>query len=155
MTREGGVDVIVRALRGDDRAAWEPLWQGYLAFYETPLDDELTDLVFQRLTDDGYAPLAGLVAEVDGVLRGFAHTQTHPSTWSAQLDCYLEDLFVTPDARGAGVGRALIEAIADEGRDLGWRKIHWLTDTDNATAQRLYDEVAVQADQRRYTLDLG
>ncbi len=154
MTSVAGAAVTVRGLRGDDRAAWEPLWQGYLTFYGESLDEDVTDLVFQRLTDDGYTPLTGLVAEVDGVVQGFAHVQTHPSTWSTALDCYLEDLFVSPDARSAGVGRALLDALADEGRDRGWRKMHWLTDTTNVTAQRLYEDVAIQTAQVRYTLDL-
>ncbi len=134
--------VLVRPLVGADRAAWEALWHGYLAFYGTDLDAETTDVVFQRLTDPGYPALWGLVAEVDGQVLGFAHAQTHPSTWSADDDCYLEDLFVDPTSRRHGIGRALIEHLVELGREAGWRQVHWLTDGDNDGARELYDELA-------------
>lgn len=146
--------VHVRELRGSDRAQWAPLWAGYLEFYDEVVDDEVTDVVFQRLVDRGWPHQRGYVAEVDGELRGFAHVGLQPSTWSAAEDCYLEDLFVEPSARGDGIGRALVEHLVAEGRDAGWRKVHWLTDTDNATARRLYDQLGELADQVRYTIDV-
>jgi len=50
--------------------------------------------------------------------------------------------------------RALVEHLVTEGSEAGWRKVHWLTDTDNATARRLYDEVGERADQVRYIIEL-
>ena len=47
----------------------------------------------------------------DGRLVGIVHYLFHPVTWSIAPRCYLEDLFVSPDARGSGAGRALIEAV--------------------------------------------
>lgn len=146
--------VVVRRLRGEDRAAWDPLWQGYLDFYDEVVDQEVTDVVFQRLADRGWSAQAGYVASVDGALAGFAHVGLQPSTWSTQPDAYLEDLYVAPAARGAGVGRALIEHLVTTGRDAGWRKVHWLTETDNTTARQLYDRIGGRQDQVRYTIDL-
>ena len=51
----------------------------------------------------------------------------------------MNDLFVSPDARGQGVGRALIEASADVARNRGAHHLEWATAPDNATAQRLYN----------------
>jgi GNAT superfamily N-acetyltransferase len=68
--------------------------------------------------------------------------------------CYLEDLFVDPVARRSGVGRALIEALAAEGRQAGWRRIYWRTAADNATAQALYDRLARRSGWVTYELDL-
>lgn len=146
--------VVVRELRGTDRAAWQPLWDGYLDFYDEDVDPEVTDLVFQRLVDRGWTAQRGYVAEVEGRVVGIAHVGLQPSTWSVAEDCYLEDLFVEPSARGDGVGRAVVEHLVAEGRDAGWRKLHWLTDSDNTTARRLYDEVGQLADQVRYTINL-
>ena len=147
-------EVVVRGLRGEDRDGWERLWEGYLAFYGEDVDAEVTDVVFQRLVDRGWPHQRGYVAEVDGELRGLAHVGLQPSTWSAAADCYLEDLFVEPSARGDGIGRALVEHLVAEGQDAGWRKVHWLTDTDNTAARRLYDTLGELADQVRYTIDL-
>ena len=144
----------VRGLTGVDRAAWDPLWAGYLDFYGEDVDPEVTDLVFQRLVDPGWPRQRGYVAAVAGELVGLAHVGLQPSTWSTADDCYLEDLYVAPSARGGGVGRALLEHLVTEGRDAGWRKVFWLTDADNATARRLYDAVGELVDQVRYTIDL-
>lgn len=147
-------EITVRALRGTDRAAWDALWHGYLDFYDETVDDATTDVVFHRLVDPGWPQQFGLVAEVDGALHGFAHLGLQPSTWDTASDCYLEDLFVNPSSRGNGVARALFDQLVAEGRDLGWRKVHWLTETDNDTARRLYDEVGDLQDQVRYAIDL-
>lgn len=104
----------IRPLRAEDRAGWEPLWQGYLRFYREQLPAEVTDHAFARLTEqrDG---MFGLAAVADGRLVGFSHAIVHPSTWSTTSYCYLEDLFVDPGTRGTDAGRALIEATAAAG----------------------------------------
>ena len=56
--------------------------------------------------------------------------------------CYLEDLFVAEIARGRGLGRALIEAVYDKAEAAGASRVYWLTQSDNAQARALYDEVA-------------
>jgi GNAT superfamily N-acetyltransferase len=58
------------------------------------------------------------------------------------LTCYLQDLFTTPAARGQGVGRALIEAVYAKAREAGSPRVYWHTHETNATARRLYDEIA-------------
>lgn len=146
--------VHVRRLMAADRAAWDRLWAGYLEFYEEDVDPGVSDTVFGRLVDPGWSQQRGYVAEVEGEVVGIAHVGLQPSTWDTVEDCYLEDLYVDPSSRGNGVGRALIEHLVAAGREAGWRKVHWLTDTDNATARRLYDEVGELADQVRYTIDV-
>ena len=56
--------------------------------------------------------------------------------------CYLQDLFVAPEARGHGLGRALIEAVYREAKAAGASRVHWLTHETNATARALYDTLA-------------
>lgn len=131
----------IRPLRAEDRAGWEPLWQGYLRFYREQLPAEVTDHAFARLTEqrDG---MFGLAAVADGRLVGFSHAIVHPSTWSTTSYCYLEDLFVDPGTRGTDAGRALIEATAAAGRERGSDKLYWQTQQFNGRARSLYDTVA-------------
>ena len=58
------------------------------------------------------------------------------------------------DARRRGVGAALIEALAVEGRAARWRRIYWRTGADNVTAQRVYDRLARRSAWVTYELDL-
>ena len=141
--------VDVRALRPDDRDAWQPLWMGYLSFYKATLAPEVTEATWRRFFD----PLEGLgavVAERDRQLIGFAHYLLHRSTWAPTCYCYLEDLFVETAARGSGAGRALIAAVEQVARQAGANRLYWVTDESNHTAQQLYDQVAERAGVVQY-----
>ena len=149
-----GSPLAIRPFAAADRAAWDRMWAGYLTFYETSLEAAVSDDTWERFIEPAPGHL-GLMAlgEETGPL-GFAHAIVHPGTWSPRPVCYLEDLFVTPEARGRGVGRALIEALAARGREEGWLRIYWQTAHDNTRAQALYDKLAERTDWIRYDLDL-
>ena len=137
--------VIIREAAPSDYAAWRPLWDGYNAFYgrhgATALADEVTRTTWQRFFDP-YEPMRALVAERDGALVGLAHYLLHRSTTQVAPNCYLQDLFTDPAARGGGIGRALIEAVYERARRDGVPRVYWQTHETNATAMRLYDRVA-------------
>ncbi len=133
--------VSIRPVREDERGAWEPLWQDYLTFYKTKLPPENTDVAWKRFHDPD-EPMFLLGAYVDGKLTGIVHYIFHRSTWTPGNYCYLQDLFVAASGRGRGVGRALIEAVYDKARQAGASRVHWLTQTTNAQARILYDQVA-------------
>jgi GNAT superfamily N-acetyltransferase len=134
-------ETTVRPVQPGDRAAWQPLWQGYLTFYQATLAPEVTDATWRRFFDP-LEGLAALVAERDGQLVGLAHYLLHRSTWAPVCYCYLEDLFVEPSVRGDGTGRALIAAVERAAREAGASRLYWTTHETNQTAQKLYDRVA-------------
>lgn len=134
----------VRDLRPEDRAGWEPLWRGYLEFYGAVVADDVTDLTFRRLLDPA-EDMFCIVVEQAGELVGMVQCVLHRSTWSAAPYCYLQDLFVSPDARDQGVGRALIEAVYARADQHHAARVYWLTHETNATARVLYDAVAVRS----------
>ena len=131
----------IRAIAAVDRIAWQDLWDAYLVFYESELPGAVSEDVFTRLViGDG---LYGAIAWSDnGEPLGLVHWLFHPSTWSLTSYCYLEDLYVSPAARGAGIGRELIAHVNAAARDAGASKVYWLTHESNAGAQVLYDRVA-------------
>lgn len=135
----------VRQLQCEDYAQWLPLWDGYNHFYglvgDTALPEAVTQTTWERFFDPA-EPLHALVAVQDGRLVGLTHYLFHRSTSRIALDCYLEDLFTTPAVRGQGVGRALIQAVTQAARAAGSHHLYWLTQNSNATARRLYDQVA-------------
>lgn len=133
--------ITIRALAAADRAAWDPLWQGYLTFYKTKLAPEVTDVTWSRLLDSA-KDMHCLVAENDaGEMIGIVHFLYHQVTWAVVDRCYLEDLFVTEAARGTGAGRALIEAVYAAADEHGADQVYWLTQDTNADGRRLYDRV--------------
>ena len=133
--------IEVRPVGPDERADWEPLWRDYLAFYETVLSPATYDLTWRRLHDPA-EPTFLLGGYVDGTLKGIVHYLFHRSNWTIADVCYLQDLFVAADARGAGLGRALIEAVAGKAREAGAPRLYWMTHEANGTARALYDAVA-------------
>ena len=135
------MSLCIRGPSARDHGEWQSLWQGYLRFYRSRLDPEVTELTWTRLLDPAQQP-HGLVAELDGRLVGFAHYLFHPSTWSRTDYCYLEDLFTAPEARGHGVGRALIEAVAAAAEAAGASRLYWHTQEFNAEGRALYDTLA-------------
>jgi GNAT superfamily N-acetyltransferase len=132
----------ITALTADDHDDWLALWWGYLEFYEADLSTAQTDLTFRRIIDpDG--PIHGAIARNEqGSAIGLVHWLTHVATWSAGPYCYLEDLFVHPDARRTGTGEALIEHVRSWAGQNECAKVYWLTQDHNHTARRLYDRVA-------------
>ncbi len=131
----------VRPIAPTDRNAWAPLWRGYLAFYETELAAHQYDLTWSRLNDPE-DPLFGYLAEDETGAKGLVHIVFHRSAWTRGPSTYLQDLFAAPEARGKGVGRALIEHVYDVARAAGSPRVHWLTHETNATAMKLYDRIA-------------
>jgi GNAT superfamily N-acetyltransferase len=132
----------IRPLQSSDRQQWDQLWQGYLTFYEASVPPHVTDMTWARLMDPESPILGFCAAAPDGKLLGIVHYLFHPVTWSVGPRCYLEDLFTSPEARGKGVGRALIEAVYVAADQRGTDQVYWLTQEFNATARKLYDQVA-------------
>ncbi|AMB86349.1 GNAT family acetyltransferase [Pseudomonas agarici] len=133
--------IEIRPVTAADQAAWRPLWQAYLKFYETELPDTVYQSTWQRFLDPDDTTHAALAWQ-DGKAVGLVHFIYHRSTWSVQDSCYLQDLFVAPDVRGAGLGRLLIEHVYVTSAQAGCAKVHWLTHETNATAIQLYERIA-------------
>ena len=143
--RPDPIPFVVRDVAPDDFAQWLKLWHGYNAFYgregATALPAETTRVTWARFFDAA-EPVHALVADRAGRLLGLTHYLFHRSTTMIGPTCYLQDLFTHADARGQGVGRALIEAVYERARAGGATRVYWQTHETNATAQRLYDAVA-------------
>src|SRR6202011_719014 len=133
--------IVIWPVGKDERAAWEPLWNGYLAFYKATLAPGASDVAWQRFHDPDQ-PMFLLGAYIDGKLAGIVQYLFHRSSWTPGDYCYLQDLFVAEGARNLGLGRALILAVEDRARAAGASRIYWLTHETNADSRVLYDRLA-------------
>ena len=134
-------NILIRPVGAGGRADWEPLWKGYLDFYQTSVSKQTYDVTWARLQDPN-EPMFVLGAYVDGRLLGIVHYLYHRSCWTIGDYCYLQDLFVAEAARKLGLGGALIEAVYQAAREAGASRVHWLTHETNTTARALYDTLA-------------
>ena len=117
----------VRAARAEDAQPWRALWRGYFAALGGAISDEVTEAVWQHIL--AQHEIIGCLLAFRGTADpiGFANYVLHPRTWSLQSVCYLEDIFVMPEARGSGAGSRLIEELVRLGKQKGWRRVYWHT----------------------------
>ena len=109
-----------------------PSDNAFLAGVERLLDDPATDFLLGAPHDD--APPAGV-----------AQLRFRYGVWRAGFDCLLEDLFVTEETRGAGLGRALVQASLDRARERECRRIELDVNESNAAAVALYGSCGFSA----------
>lgn len=148
------MSVRVRPVVAADHDAWLPLWRGYQDFYRVDIPGAASDVTWARFLDPTQPMWAALALD-GGRAVGMVHWVTHRSCWTIEDNCYLQDLFATPDARGRGVGRALIEHVYAAARAMGCARVYWLTHETNANAMLLYDRIAEKSGFLQYRKVLG
>jgi GNAT superfamily N-acetyltransferase len=90
----------------------------------------------------GARPAAeALIVEVDGAAAGFALFFHNFSTWTGRRGIYLEDLYVTPEARGAGAGKALLRRLAQLAIERDCARLEWAVLDWNTPAIGFYDAI--------------
>jgi len=142
----------IRRIEPRDEARWRVLWDGYCRFYERDLSGPVTDYTWQRIMDPA-SPVHAIVAERkgDGVI-GIANYVIHENTWTLTPVCYLEDLFVVPRKRAAGVGKQLIDWLVKEMKRRKWSRLYWQTKENNYRARGLYDKYTPHSGFLRYVI---
>ena len=142
--------VRVRFVTRGDYAEWLPLWEGYNEFYKrfwaTALPDAITRVTWERFFD-AYEPMYAMVARLwEARLVGLVYVAV-----ASQHDHDLADVLSAgfvhcgEGARGKGVACVLIEAVYEQARLAGVAQVYWRTHATNATARRLYDQVAEES----------
>ena len=135
---------MIRGLGTDDYEKWLPLWRGYQRFYESTIPEETTRISWERMLDPN-EPCFGALAWNDDRAVGMVHWILHRSNWTIGDYCYLQDLFVAPEARGQRVGRSLVEYVYADAEKRGCSRVYWLTHETNSKAMQLYDRIATRS----------
>ena len=145
--------IEIRPVVPADHAAWLPLWQGYLDFYQSALPTETSAVTWQRFLDPSEPTHAALAWRGDQAV-GLVQWIFHRSNWSVENSCYLQDLFVAADPRRTGTGRRLIEHVYAQARAAGASRVHWLTHESNGNAMQLYQRIAERSGFIQYRKNL-
>jgi GNAT superfamily N-acetyltransferase len=144
MADDRGRTLRVRAVAEADFPQWRELYGGYAAFYGVQQSDAMAELVWSWILDPAHE-VHGLVVEDDaGELVGLAHYRPFARPLSATTGCYLDDLFVAPDRRGAGAADLLLDELARLAHDHGWSVVRWMTADDNYRGRGKYDQHATR-----------
>lgn len=135
-----------------------PALAGLLAAYGAEMrhgaaPDTAAESRARALLGDALAETLG--AFIGGRLVAFAIVFDLPEAISGSRAGQLDDLYVTPQARGHRLARRLIDAVAAIGRERGWVHLRWLVPEGNADALRAYDRFAEAAPWKSYALWLG
>ncbi|MBN2741655.1 MAG: GNAT family N-acetyltransferase [Rhodobacteraceae bacterium] len=145
--------VHITKITPNDRADWERLFRGYCRFYKSDPEPVL-DTVWGWLCDEQSALQGAFARAPDGTALGLVHWEVILRPLKGQRLCYIHDLFASPEARGHGVGRALIEHLQDAARQDGIEAVRLATQEGNVTARKLYDRFAPASDFILYTFPL-
>ena len=144
--------IEIRELGDDDFFAWLPLFDAYCRFAETSLDDQKALVVWNWLRDAGN-PFTGVAAvDAEGALAGIAHYRQVPHSLAATTGVFLDDLFVAPERRRQGIGRALVEHVRTESVRHGSGGVAWETPADDEAARRFSDGLATRTGLVGYEL---
>lgn len=110
-----------------------------LAIYERAEHEVKTDAAgIEASLFAADATARALICERDGVPIGYAVYFFNYSTWLGRNGLYLEDLYVTPDARGTGAGKALLKYLARVAVDHGCGRFEWAVLDWNEPAIQFY-----------------
>ncbi len=131
----------IRKATGDDAANIVELIR-QLADYEREAD--AVKITIEDVIAHGFGPtpfFECLIAEWEGALAGFALYFFNYSTWEGAPGLYLEDLFVSPEYRGRGIGKSLMIRLAGVARDRGCTRFQWQVLDWNKSAIEFYESI--------------
>ena len=146
--------VLIRAVQASDFAEWAGLYRGYRAFYALSPDESIVERVWTWI-NDGTHEVNAFVASRGDRLMGLAHYRRFARPSSGSVGIFLDDLFTSADARGSGIGRALLSELSSLADLEGSSVVRWITAEDNTRARRLYDSTATSTKWVTYDLTPG
>jgi GNAT superfamily N-acetyltransferase len=147
-------EMNIRSLEEGDRAAWERLFDEYAAFYKTSIPSGGHVKVWDWIFDGDNPFWCAVAVDSQDEPYGFTQYQLMHDSLSASMVCYLSDLYVRPDQREAGTGRALIDHVLAFAHERGIKDVTWLTQEFNYRARQLYDSYQPKSDFILYSIPI-
>jgi len=139
------VTVTIRSARPDDVPTILGFVRELAAFEKEPEAVVSTEALMQEALFGAHPAAEALIAEIDGACVGMAVFYHTFSTWTGVRGIWLDDLYITPNARGAGAGSALLRELAGVAVDRGCARFEWWVLDWNTPAVELYRRIGAEA----------
>lgn len=146
------MSVTIRSVTEADRQIWRRLFDAYAAFYKMGIPKGGHDAVWNWIFDPSEKFWCSVATAKDGSLVGFTQYQLMHRSLGGSKVCYLSDLYVCPERRGTGAGRALIDHVLAFAKAHNIANVRWLTQECNLDARRLYDSYTPKSDFILYSI---
>lgn len=144
------VDILsVREVTAADREMWLFLWRQWQQHMHGAVPEDVSARTWLDFLDP-QKDLHALLAMRNEVPLGFANVSFTPFAWTGSAVAFLQDLFVTPDARGQGIGSHLLEATYQLADRLGASQVFWMVDETDEELQAFYARHAIRTPYLRY-----
>ncbi len=143
----------IRALESTDKTVWKTLLDEYAAFYKTSVPNHAQDTVWSWIFNETEEFWCDLIINDEGAAFGFTQYQLMHRSLAGSKVCYLSDLYVRPEQRNQGAGRALIDHVFSFARENNISNVRWLTQEFNYAGRKLYDTYASKSDFILYSVD--
>jgi len=144
--------ITIKTLDVAERAQWASLFDQYAAFYKVTPPPNSQERVWDWIFDKNEPFWCDLAFNESNQAIGFVQYQLMHRSLSGVKVCYLSDLFVNPDWRKSGTGRALIDHVMTFAKQNNIENVRWLTQDSNATAKSLYDTYVAQSEFVLYSV---
>lgn len=146
--------LTIRPLQQSDRARWEKMFADYATFYKTEIPGGAFDHVWQWVFDPKQEFYCDIAIIDDEKIIGFTQYQLIYRSLGGNKVCYLNDLFVDPNIRGTGAGRAMIDNVIEFARKNDIAGVQWITQEFNYAARKLYDTYEPKSDFIMYRVSV-
>jgi len=145
----------ITALDTNTRKQWESLFDQYAHFYKVTPPANFKDQVWDWIFDTEEPFWCDLAFNQQDQVIGFVQYQLMHRSLSGSKVCYLSDLFVIPEHRKSGTGRALIDHVLGFAKHQGIDNVRWLTQDSNVTAKSLYETYVAQSEFVLYSVPVS
>ncbi|MGB1237265.1 MAG: GNAT family N-acetyltransferase [Pseudomonadales bacterium] len=137
-----------------DRTQWQALYQLYADFYAVPMSTSTLDTVWHWIHATDQAFYCLIAKNAEGEALGLMHYREMPSPLRGAKVGFLDDLFISPQARGNGLVQQMFAALEQASVRHGWPLVRWITADDNYRARAVYDSVAQKTHWLTYQLEV-
>jgi len=146
------LNTTITALNKNERTQWVALFDRYAEFYNVTLPANCKEQVWDWIFNADEPFWCDLALDEHGLAVGFVQYQLMHRSLSGSMVCYLSDLYVNPDQRKSGIGRALIDHVMHFAKHRGIENVRWLTQNSNGTAKSLYETYVAQSEFVLYSV---